>query len=346
MKRNLALTLTCAMVLSLTACSGGGSAQPSTAPTPSPTPALTDYSITVPLYALTAYDITEDVQIQDFVFDDQGRLTGKQENHSDITYTYDQEGRLTQLTDVGYYGTDTSDYTYQESGLVDTESEHSDHSIRDGNVFSYQYVLDDAGQVTKLTIVNTTDPDHYTSEFTFEYNAAGYVVSETEYGQKNTYLITPFYDCFGRLIGSDSGSMRRTYTYGEAGTLTLSTGADSPLVTADQWTSFTEAEGLPTPDSCVNIITAGPESDTYTYCLPDGDAVSRFLAYDRPTIPGGPNQAHQANLMYCTILSDVLGYTLEEQSDGSTLVSLEGVPVATLSVTLDEQYGPLLQISF
>lgn len=354
-KKLISLVPVCGLALGLCAC-GGEASQPTPPPaTPSPTPALTDYTIEIPVYGLVGYDITEDVTIRDFVWDEEGRLTEKREDSTTVTYTYDEAGRIAVVTESNHYGTDTSTYTYQESGLIDSLSEGSDHSERDGNVFSYQYELDDAGQVTRQTIVNTTDVDRYTSEFTYEYNQAGYVSSEVEYGMYNDYKITPYYDAFGQLTGSSSAkvggssSSSRSYSYDQIGTRTLSTQTDARLVTADQWVMFDEARELPTPDSCVATIVpeeqAGGEG-VYSFRLPAGTAAERFLAYDRPLTPGVQNQAQEAYLMYCAVLSDVLGYTLEEQADGSVLLSLEGTEVATLSVTLDEQYGPLMQLAF
>lgn len=336
------ILLMCGLTLNFSACG-------------SKTANLSDYSVEVPVYGLTEYDRTEKVQVFDIVLDDKGRIVEKRENTNTITYTYDELGRVQTVTSVSPYGTDVDTYTYTERGFIDSVSESSDHTARNGNVFSYQYKLDEAGQVIEKTVVNTTDPEQYTSRFTYDYDENGYLNMIHEYGMYGEYATAPEYDAFGQVYGeviaSTVSSLRKTYyTYGEVGTRTISTETDTSLITGDQWETFEENDELPTPNSCVATITAQPDMNqnrTYTFCLPAGTAVERFLtADDQILIPGGQSKAYEAYLLYCNILTDVLGYTLEEQEDGSVLIIEDGIEKATISVSLDKKYGSLMQLTF
>ena len=296
-----------------------------------------NYTIQLPLYQLTqCNNVAGSYEYSDFVFDDKGRVTEKKMSGSDrgtLTYEYDEQGRVISETDTGSYGYEKTSYTYNEEGLISTASETSDFSVRDGNVFEYTYERDGQNRVVKMTTVNVTDEDRYTTVYDYEYDDAGNIIRETQTTPLSTYVLECTYDSQGHRILERVENLKKgsshtnTYAYEYAEHFSMSPDKNSELAAPESWISFEENEGLPVPDSCVTSITsAGDDSGVYR-------------------LPGEKEAAYLEYLKYQTILSDLCGFVLEWGDDGSIAVLKEDQTVAVMKVGYDEK-GYTLCFSF
>ncbi len=114
------------------------------------------------------------------VYDDAGRLI-EQKNSADTTvirWIYDAEGNLTER-DKGVYENDQTfnafDRYYYKNGKLDSAS-----LDRGESPYTITYETDQYGNVTKETVLwNGTE---YTTEYTYEYDAAGHVLKKYKNG--------------------------------------------------------------------------------------------------------------------------------------------------------------------
>lgn len=239
-----------------------------------------------------------------------------------IYYTYDENGLLTSKSGKGGSFLYEYQYEYNESGMVQKES-----SIRDGLLRQdEEYQYDDVGRVSKSI---ETDYDK-------EGNISSVYETDIEYDPYGHALFGDVKETFD--IQGDKSHAIRKFSYVVAGYKTLNSEDDATLNPASKWVSFNENKELPTPDSVVPALcTQAGESTNgvYEFILDAGEKDP--LGYDyfdrgysdvlANTIQKTPNEAFWK---YTGVLSQLLGFEVNELDEGRFIISKDGFPVAEI----------------
>lgn len=150
-------------------------------------------------------------------------------------YGYDSHGRLTSVTDPY---SDVTSYVYNgingllfkktlgngtyETYSFDTRMRMTRNQVKnssDSTIWDYQYVYDDADQVTQYSVGGVVT--------SYGYDAIGQLTSETKSGG-TTYSGSYTYDANGNRLTRTVNGITETYTYDDGDKLTAITGGTDP----------------------------------------------------------------------------------------------------------------------
>lgn len=333
------------------------------------------YSLHMPVYEVVSCtmesggELLAEFKYTDFVYNEKGQLTSKTETEweYDYEYEYDDQGRVSVEIQKDEYSTNVHHYTYYDidypvyqfadgtwekngSGLVKSLFRESDLEFYDNYRVEYKYEFDEQGRVIKETSVVRSD--YYRNEYNYTYNDMGQicrVYSETFYDgdwqtkADNWSDYTMTYDVAGNLIREEGTSFYSwddypekdliTYEYGVTDHREISTETNPELLTTDNWESFAECFELPVPSSCIDTIEVLMQ-ETKDNCI--------LYSY---TLPNDSNAYYEAYSQYRTILSQICGFTLQEQENMTALYK-GGSQVGYMDCGYDAQYGYFLMIGF
>ena len=181
----------------------------------------------------------------------------RRNNASEVSYTYDELGRLKSRS---YPGNITLEYTYVNDPEADVLT-----STRVASMFGVSgevlYTYDANGNITHTQNHNNTED--------FAYDALGQLISHTDAGN-NTYAYT--YQNGNILTATKNGETYHTYGYTNAGWSDLLTSFDGGTITYDAiGNPLTYYDGKTftwTAGRKLSTVTDGSNTYTYTY---DGD---------------------------------------------------------------------------
>ena len=232
-------------------------------------------------------------QVQEFAYDDWGRVTSATRGDRKATYQYDHFGRLTRKTDGAVtetyeydnYGRRTSRVT-QDGALTLTEKRAYDRFGRLTSITSpegtLEYAYDSRGRVATQTVNGRAIRYAYTphgqvasksmapqglspaATLTYTYSRDGAVLSRALDGDIQRY----FYDSLGRLtaVRDAGGNPVEEYAYDPRGNITKKTVAgvttEYTYDKANQLVSSQVAHGVP---AVPGGAPAAPETTTYAY---------------------------------------------------------------------------------
>lgn len=298
--------------------------------------------IKIPIYEVVEQSVSgmKPKEYSDFVFDDKGRLVQKKEGKNDsciIDYTYDDQDQLVKevRTTKSFKEVvkETYTYTYNDHGEIastteayfgeDGVSKPSTKYNRDGNRWEYEYEYDEQGRVIKKIEVLKNDDSDHSMIYKYEYDSTGKVSTEWEISmegdqKKSEWEIKPVYDERGNKIESHAkdllsgDKLDQRWKYAEVGYKNYSVG-NGRVLPSEQWVSFDEIHGFPSPDSCVVAISSDKkESPSYTYKLPED-----------------PVEAEDCCFAYTKILEDYCGFKIVKEADVTNIIR-DGDILATM----------------
>lgn len=197
MKRWIAFLLTCATMLTLTACGEASTTNKLKLPE-----LESDYSVEIPIYevvALKVYnskgDLNHDLAYTDFVYDENGELESRTQSNEytgDTTtppvYEYDENGRVVKAISkkvfspaLGRYLGYVTEYEYDEQGrrirTVQTDTEAPSYYV------IYEYTYYDNGFLKK-SVEQTSEysGEEFITNVDYVYNDDGTIQSQRTYG--------------------------------------------------------------------------------------------------------------------------------------------------------------------
>lgn len=323
---------------------------------PTETAKSADYSLELPIYALTE-ETTEEgtIQYSDFIFDKYGKLLGKRaegDKSGVYDYIYNENGFLDKETftnDEGYF---SETYFYNDDGTVESKRINSDYSDKNWVTYRYAYQLDDLDRPEEVTITCYHD-EWQNTVISYKYDNASRPIEETlqyyKYGvgpnPDKSCVVSNTYDENGNLIRSVSKDKETneeqisTFKYECIEHRTIYSKTEEHLTSTDTWKYYTEASELPQPDSCSKKLPFSQKSNTadgiaYTYrVLANKDSSTQFEGADRYL------------LEYKTILTQLCDLTLLTREDNSVQIIKDDQVLATLTTGTDKQNNPLCIIT-
>lgn len=293
-----------------------------------------EYSVVLPVYELVKRTtIAGTYEYSNFKYNEKGQLIEKKESglsNGIITYEYDEEGRVISETDTNAYGSDKTEYTYNELGLL----ENTEYSV-------YEY--DEKGNLIKETFVHPEYPDEPLI-LEYIYDESGVLLQEIEtwyVGRSisSQYIINKKYDSAGRLVQEavedviDNDKYIKTYEYAVVSSYTISSSSDPALISATDWQSFSEITEMPSPDTCIADIHFEKRED-------NGTAIIYTF-----TLPPEQENANITYYKYQSILASVCGLALEVKDD-MVYITSDGKLLSLMMAGKDDLYGNFMQISF
>lgn len=293
-----------------------------------------EYCVVLPVYELVKRTtIAGTYEYSNFKYNEKGQLIEKKESglsNGIITYEYDEEGRVISETDTHAYGSDKTEYTYNELGLL----ENTEYSI-------YEY--DEKGNLIKETFIHPEYPDEPLI-LEYIYDESDVLVQEIETWYEgrsisSQYIINKKYDSAGRLVRDivedviDNDKWYNTYEYAVVSSYSISSASDPTLISATEWQSFSETTEMPSPDTCIADIHFEKRED-------NGTAIIYTFA-----LPTEQENANVTYYKYQSILADVCGLALELKDD-MVYITRDGKLLSLMMAGKDDLYGNFVQISF
>jgi RHS repeat-associated protein len=241
-----------------------------------------------------------------------------------LTYAYDTSGRLTQAT---YPDGGTEEYTYdgasnriltvklpngqtKVTNVYDTNGRVTQQTLADGGVYHFAYTLNGSGTVTTTTV---TDPNSNVRIVNF--NAAGYVISQTLASGSAIQQATTFQrDPTSNFVVSKTDALNRTtnYVYDSMGNVTSVTalaGTANAVTVGYSYTStFNQLASVTDPLNHTTTLGYDPHGDLTSITDGLGHTIAT-LTYNTTT--GLPTQ-----------ITDALSHSTTLTYQGSDLVSL------------------------
>ena len=192
-----------------------------------------------------------------------------------VSYTYDSQDRLTQVTDAGggvwKYGWDSKsrlvtvtdpESNVQVTNTYDDNDRMVAQNLADGSTFGFAYTITD-GKVTKTEVT-----DRRGSIRRLEFDVSGRVVRNTyPAGQSIQQVQTYTYDGNGRVTNLTAGDRQYAYTYDANGNRTSEADQSGTLVTRtfDSYSQLlTEAQAGDPQRGVATVYTYDPKGNLLT----------------------------------------------------------------------------------
>ncbi|HSD84008.1 MAG TPA: RHS repeat-associated core domain-containing protein, partial [Anaerolineae bacterium] len=193
-----------------------------------------------------------------FVLPGDGRLSGlallsNANRAQTLGLAYDVLGRQTSLRSSGYT-------TYTLAYAYDAASRLISRATNEGHVPNYGYAYDAAGQITHLTISDTTATTSLL-QLDYTYDAAGNITGITS---SRAGATTYVYDVLNRVTGINSASFNTTYAYDAAGNRTSANGVTFNYDAAGRLSSSSDGASY-TYDAAGNLLTRRRNGQTDTF---------------------------------------------------------------------------------
>ena len=221
----------------------------------------TDYLIESDLFGLPYWvsvnNDGESVMFYDYTNDGNHRLSYLDFcNGSEVSYTYDDKGRLTG-EDYYYYGDSqhSIDYTYNSNDLLA-------RTVDSQSGFTTSYYYDSINRLTGYTEKNGS----FTHGVSYTYNEQSYLsqIVEDINGSSRTTAYT--YDELGRIVSSTTDGVTVNYTYDAFGRVsTQTTKNGSTVILSESFTYKNPTSSTTSTQIASYTTTAGGNSVTYSY---------------------------------------------------------------------------------
>ena len=299
---------------------------------------------------LVAFSAGEKKSRTDFTveYDDLGRMIKITKDGLTYGYTrefaYDDANRLIRESRTNYNDM-AVDYTYDENDQI-SQKVYDDYAMR------YEYEYDEEGRVIKeLEYLLEDGKESLEREYEYQYNPDTDQIDVFRYIRykdgriDSTSETSVLYDTYGHWINQDYGLTPAYARYDVAGYETVSQSDSGYLDPASNWQSFEEYEGLPLPSSvfsgsCDDVSDA---SAGYLFKVKE-ETADRSMFKLLPSVNGiaGPGteepfahsfhpETNKILWSYEAVLTQLLGFEMNDIGEGKFGISKDGVPVATLS---------------
>lgn len=295
---------------------------------------------------------------------------GERKTSDNFTVEYDERGRETKITKDGLYGY-TIEYEYNDmdqkigwsrvgyndaagSYVYDENGMLGQSISQEGNYcYRYEYGYDENGRVTKKTVYEAEDggEECVDSEWEYQYDDAGRIeasrVTFYDEGVKDdTSQYTILYDAYGHWINQNYGSGNISARYDVAGYEEISADNVDYLFSVSEWKSFDEYEGLPLPSSVIaplcRDVSDAPDGhvfeiadDGYNYeffeLIGTVNGIWNSNGEDPVAVSVHPG-INKALWSYEAVLTQLLGFEMNDIGEGKFGISKDGAPVAVLSI--------------
>ena len=281
-------------------------------------------------------------------YDDLGRKKKITKDNPMYGYTrefvYDDANRLIRESSIGYRE-GVADYVYDENGQIS-------QTIYDDHVMRHEYEYDEKGRVIKeLYYRSEGGKESLEYVYEYEYNPDTEQIDicrSTGYDDgsvASSYVYTILYDAYGHWINQDYGKRSGYARYDVAGYETVSQSDSGYLDPASDWQSFEEYEGLPLPSSvfsgsCKDVSDASvghlfrvkeEKTDQSMLRLMGRANGIAGLANEDPIAYSFYPETNKILWSYEAVLTQLLGFEMNDIGEGKFGISKDGIPAATLS---------------